>query len=159
MPKIFIRYSMDILCYHRFETGSGTFVLPRAADISDLHWRPISSLQLWHWTPVRQCLPQEHICCKVPDIKHSWGAHQEEDNPYPLLLSTNLFNGLLQAILCGRHFFLQKHGRSVINILVSKKMAVSWTEDYVLQIILNGIAVWIVYLTAPYPGAWFGRDE
>ena len=115
--KYFVRYLVDILHYHRFETGSGTYDLPRTADVSDLLWCPVSSLQLWHWTPVRQWLPQEHISCQVPDIKHSWDAHQEEDNPYPLLVSANLFNGFFQAILRGKHFFLQKHGCSVIDIL------------------------------------------
>jgi len=37
MPKIFIRYLMDILHYHWFETGSETYALLRTADISDLH--------------------------------------------------------------------------------------------------------------------------
>jgi hypothetical protein len=105
------------LHHHRIETISGTYALPRAADVSDLHWCPISSLQLWHWTPVRQRLPQEHICCKVPDIEHPWSAHQEEDYAYPLLISSNLFNGRLQAILFGRYFFLQKYGCTVIDII------------------------------------------
>jgi hypothetical protein len=37
IPKTFIRYLKDILHHHRIETISGTYALPRAADVSDLH--------------------------------------------------------------------------------------------------------------------------
>jgi len=49
------------------------------------------------------------------------------------------------------------NGIAVLTIYLTAPYPGAWFGGDV-QIILNGIAVLTIYLTAPYPGAWFGGD-
>lgn len=116
--------------------------LPRTADISDLLWCPMDSLQLRHCTPMRQWLSQEHISSKVPDVKYTWHAQQQEHYPYPFPSPSILFNGCLQAILNGRHCVLKTHVCSYQCFTMFQWMRESLFNNTVSVTIINGTYEW-----------------